>query len=155
MSTHFVTIETTRGTITAELFDRDAPATVEHFERLVRDGFYIGTRIHGVMPGAIVHGGDPLTRILPIEDPLVGSGGPDVVVAGEVIGNRNRPESGALAMVPNADGTSGSRFAVVLDDALADTLRPTHTVFGQVTEGMENARALQPGDAILAARIWF
>lgn len=155
MSTHFVTFETTRGTITAELFDRDCPATVEHFERLVRDGFYIGTRVHEVVPGALVKAGDPLSRVLPVEDPLVGSGGSDAVVDGEVIGNRNRPEAGALAMLPHADGTSGSRFAVVLDDALADVLRPTHTVFGRITDGMETARALQPGDAILAARIWF
>ena len=153
MSTHLLTLETTRGAITAELFDRDAPATVEHFERLVRDGFYVGTRVHEVVPGQLVKAGDPLTRVLPVEDPLVGSGGPDLVVDGEVIGNRNRPEAGALAMLPHADGTSGSRFAIVLDDALVDVLRPSHTVFGHITEGMEIARSLLPGDAILAARL--
>lgn len=151
MSTHFVTLETNRGAITAELFDRDCPATVEHFERLVRDGFYAGTGVYHVEPGALVKAGDQLTRVLSV--PRADAALDDTVVPGEVIGNRNRPEAGALAMVPNADGTSGSRFALVLDDDLCDVLRTTHTVFAQVTDGMEVARTLQRGDVILDARI--
>lgn len=154
MSTHFVTFHTLRGLITAELFDRDCPSTVEHFERLVGDSFYVGTRIHEIVPGTLVQAGDPLTRQLAIEDPRVGSGSSSTTVPSEVVGNRNRPDAGALAMVPDADGRSGSRFALVLDDAPADELRPTHTVFARVTEGMDVARSLQPGDPILGARIW-
>jgi len=154
MSTHFVTFETTRGPITAELFSRDCPATVEHFERLVHDGFYVGTRVHRVEPGVLVHAGDPLTRQLEIEDPRVGSGSSEQVAPSEVIGNRNRPGAGAVVMVPNGDGTSGSRFALVLDDARAPSLRSTHTVFARVTDGMQVALSLKPGDAILAGRIW-
>jgi cyclophilin family peptidyl-prolyl cis-trans isomerase len=156
MSTHFMTLETVRGPITAELFDRDCPATVEHFERLVHDGFYAGTRIHEVVPGALVQGGDPRTRERSIDEARLDTrldSGPSVVVRSEVIGNRNRPDAGAFVMVPNPDGTSGSQFAVVLDDAQADALRRTHTVFARVTEGMDVARALRPGDTIVGARI--
>ena len=62
------TFETNLGTITAELFDKDAPATVANFEKLANSGFYDGVKFHRVIPDFVVQGGDPLSRDLPAGD---------------------------------------------------------------------------------------
>ena len=62
------TFETNLGTITAELFDTDAPATVANFEKLANSGFYDGVKFHRVIPDFVVQGGDPYSRDLPAGD---------------------------------------------------------------------------------------
>ena len=57
--------ETNVGTITAELYDQDAPGTVANFEKLANDKFYDGVKFHRVIPEFVVQGGDPLSRDLP------------------------------------------------------------------------------------------
>src|SRR5450432_2301238 len=60
------TIETNRGTIVAELFEKDAPLAAANFEKLANSGFYDGVKFHRVIPGFMVQGGDPLSRDLPV-----------------------------------------------------------------------------------------
>src|SRR5687767_8238943 len=76
MSTKFAELETTRGKITVELFDRDCPETVDNFERLANAGFYDGLTFHRVVPNVSVQTGDPLSRDLPVGDGRLGEGGP-------------------------------------------------------------------------------
>src|SRR4026207_2320386 len=70
------TFDTNRGAIVAELYEKDAPKTVENFEKLANSGFYDGVKFHRVIPDFVVQGGDPLSRDLPEGDRRVGTGGP-------------------------------------------------------------------------------
>lgn len=150
MSTRFVHIETDKGRITAELFERDCPGTVENFEQLVRDGFYDGTAVHGVEPDGLLAAGDPLSKDLPVDDPRVGTGGPDWTIACEWVGNKNRHEQGALTMLTDGPDTGGSRFGIVLADDGLPERDGVHTVFGEVIEGIDVARALTVGDRLVS-----
>ena len=154
MSTKYATIETSRGTITAELFERDCPATVENFERLANAGFYDGLRVHAVDAGRTAHTGDPLSRELPPDDPRVGTGGPGYTIPCEVVGNRNRHERGALSMDHVGPNTGGSRFAFVLDREAGRARDRVHTVFGLTADGLDVLDAIAPRDVIVAVRVY-
>jgi peptidyl-prolyl cis-trans isomerase B (cyclophilin B) len=119
------TIETTHGTIEVELFDEDAPATVENFVKLARDGFYDGVVFHRVIPDFMVQGGDPTGT---------GSGGPGYKFDDEA--NDHRVVRGALAMANAGPNTNGSQFFIVTAEA-CPWLDGKHTVFGRVTAGMD------------------
>ena len=153
MSTRFVHIETDKGRITAELFERDCPGTVENFERLVRDGFYDGTAVHALDPDRMLAAGDPRSRDLPLDDPRVGTGGPDRTIPCEWVGNKNRHEHGALTMLTDGPDTGGSRFGIVLADGGLPERDGVHTVFGEVIEGIDVARTLAVGDRLLRLEI--
>jgi cyclophilin family peptidyl-prolyl cis-trans isomerase len=52
-------LHTNHGTIEVELYDDDAPKTVDNFVKLARDGFYDGVVFHRVIPDFMIQGGDP------------------------------------------------------------------------------------------------
>src|SRR2546429_9767752 len=60
--TKFATIETNKGTMRAELYEKEAPGTVANFEKLANSGFYDGTRFHRVIPNFMVQRGDPYSK---------------------------------------------------------------------------------------------
>jgi cyclophilin family peptidyl-prolyl cis-trans isomerase len=119
------TLETSHGTIRVELYDEDAPKTVENFVKLARDGFYDGVIFHRVIPDFMIQGGDPTGT---------GTGGPGYTFEDEI--NPHKVERGALAMANAGPNTNGSQFFVVTTPA-APWLDGKHTVFGRVTEGMD------------------
>src|ERR1700694_2629574 len=119
------TLHTNHGAIAIELFDDDAPKTVESFLKLSRDGFYNGVIFHRVIPDFMVQGGDPTGT---------GSGGPGYQFEDEF--NDNRVVRGALAMANAGPNTNGSQFFIVTTEA-ASWLDGKHTVFGRVTDGMD------------------
>jgi peptidyl-prolyl cis-trans isomerase B (cyclophilin B) len=119
------TLHTNHGAIAIELFDDDAPKTVENFLKLARDGFYNGVIFHRVIPDFMVQGGDPTGT---------GSGGPGYQFEDEF--NDNKVVRGALAMANAGPNTNGSQFFIVTTEA-ASWLDGKHTVFGRVTDGME------------------
>jgi peptidyl-prolyl cis-trans isomerase B (cyclophilin B) len=142
-----VTIETNKGTFTAELYPDAAPKTVEAFEKLVQSGFYDGIIFHRVEPNFVVQVGDPLTKELPLTDMRIGTGGPGYTLKLEVEGNPHRHDEGALSMARSQHPDSaGSQFFVVLNPASARHLDGQYTVFGKVTQGMDVVRTLQKGD---------
>src|SRR4051812_9436817 len=133
------TLHTNHGAIAIELFDDDAPKTVENFLKLARAGFYNGVIFHRVIPDFMVQGGDPTGT---------GSGGPGYQFEDEF--NDNKVVRGALAMANAGPNTNGSQFFIVTTEA-ASWLDGKHTVFGQVTSGMEVVDAIEnldtgPGD---------
>ena len=154
MSTKYVTFTTSRGTIVAELYSRDCPATVENFESLANAGFYNGVRIHDVDSGRLAYTGDPLSRGLPAGDPRIGTGDPGYAIPCELVGNRNTHVRGAISMDHSGPDTGGSRFFFVLDDAAGKAFDGRHTVFGRVGDGLEVLQALQPQDVIEGVRVW-
>jgi peptidyl-prolyl cis-trans isomerase B (cyclophilin B) len=125
-----VTFHTTHGAIEVELFDDDAPKTVENFRTLAADGFYDGVIFHRVIPDFMVQGGDPTGT---------GSGGPGYTFEDEF--NDHPVARGALAMANAGPNTNGSQFFVVTADA-CPWLDGKHTVFGRVTGGMDVVDAI-------------
>jgi cyclophilin family peptidyl-prolyl cis-trans isomerase len=119
------TLQTSEGAIEVELFPDDAPKTVENFEKLSRDGFYEGVIFHRVIPDFMIQGGDPTGT---------GMGGPGYEFEDEF--NDHRVVRGALAMANAGPNTNGSQFFIVTAEA-TPWLDGKHTVFGQVTSGMD------------------
>jgi cyclophilin family peptidyl-prolyl cis-trans isomerase len=119
------TIETNHGSISVDLFDEDAPTTVENFLKLARNGFYDGVIFHRVIENFMIQGGDPTGT---------GMGGPGYQFADEI--NKRPVKRGALAMANAGPNTNGSQFFIVTADA-CPWLDGLHTVFGEVTSGMD------------------
>ena len=128
------TLHTTAGAITVDLFDQDAPKTVENFRRLAADGFYDGLAFHRIIRDFMIQGGCPEGT---------GRGGPGYQFEDEI--NQHKIVRGALAMANAGPDTNGSQFFIVTTDA-APWLDGKHTVFGQVTDGMEAVDALEATD---------
>ena len=143
---HTVTFETNKGTFTAELFADEAPGTVANFEKLVRDGFYDGIVFHRVIPDFVVQGGDPNTKERPLTHPSIGTGGPGYTIKCETKGNPHTHKAGSLSMAHAGKDTGGSQFFIVLSETSCRHLNGVHTVFGQVTEGLDVVRQLERGD---------
>jgi peptidyl-prolyl cis-trans isomerase B (cyclophilin B) len=125
------TMHTNHGAIEIELFDEDAPKTVENFRKLSGDSFYDGVIFHRVIPDFMIQGGDPEGT---------GTGGPGYTFEDEF--NQHKIVRGALAMANAGPNTNGSQFFIVTTEA-APWLDGKHTVFGQVTGGMEAVDAIE------------
>jgi cyclophilin family peptidyl-prolyl cis-trans isomerase len=133
------TLQTYHGAIGIELFDDEAPKTVENFKKLAQDGFYDGVIFHRVIRDFMIQGGDPTGT---------GSGGPGYQFEDEF--NDHKVERGALAMANAGPNTNGSQFFIVTADA-CPWLDGKHTVFGRVTSGLDVVDAIEqvdtgPGD---------
>jgi cyclophilin family peptidyl-prolyl cis-trans isomerase len=124
------TLHTNHGAIEVELYDEDAPKTVENFRKLASDGFYDGVIFHRVIPDFMIQGGDPTGT---------GTGGPGYQFEDEL--NSHPVARGALAMANAGPNTNGSQFFIVTADA-CPWLDGKHTVFGGVTSGMDVVDAI-------------
>jgi peptidyl-prolyl cis-trans isomerase B (cyclophilin B) len=119
------TMTTSEGPITIELFDADAPKTVQNFKDLAAKGFYDGLIFHRVIKDFMIQGGCPEGT---------GTGGPGYKFEDEF--NDHKIVRGALAMANAGPNTNGSQFFLVTTPE-ASWLDGKHTVFGQITEGMD------------------
>lgn len=147
------TFETNVGTITAELYETDAPGTVANFEKLANEKFYDGVKFHRVIAEFVVQGGDPLSRDLPAGHPRVGSGGPGYNIKCETKGNPRTHEVGALSMAHAGKDTGGSQFFMVLSEQNAKHLNGVHTVFGKVTGGLDVMKKIKANDVMNSVRV--
>ena len=147
------TFETNRGTIVAELYEKDAPATVANFEKLANSGFYDGVKFHRVIPDFVVQGGDPLSRDLPAGDRKIGTGGPGWHITCETKGNPRTHEVGALSMAHAGKDTGGSQFFMVLSEANTKHLNGVHTVFGKITSGLDAMKQIKANDSMASVRV--
>src|SRR4051812_40812639 len=131
------TLHTSAGAIVLELHDEDAPKTVENFRKLAADGFYDQLVFHRVIPDFMIQGGWPQGT---------GTGGPGYTFEDEF--NRHKVMRGALAMANAGPNTNGSQFFIVTAGS-APWLDGKHTVFGEVTNGMDVVDAIEsmPTDA--------
>ena len=133
------TLHTTHGAIALELFDEDAPKTVENFKRLAADGFYDGIIFHRVISDFMIQGGCPQGT---------GTGGPGYTFEDEI--NEHKIIRGTLAMANAGPNTNGSQFFIVTAEA-TPWLDGKHTAFGRVVEGMDTVDTIEgvetgPGD---------
>jgi cyclophilin family peptidyl-prolyl cis-trans isomerase len=124
-------LQTNAGPITVRFFDDDAPKTVENFRKLAGDGFYDGLIFHRVIPDFMIQGGDPEGT---------GTGGPGYTFEDEF--NDHKVVRGALAMANAGPNTNGSQFFIVTTES-APWLDGKHTVFGEVTDGMDAVDAIE------------
>jgi peptidyl-prolyl cis-trans isomerase B (cyclophilin B) len=124
-------LHTNAGAVTVELFDDDAPKTVDNFRKLAGDGFYDGLTFHRVISDFMIQGGCPEGT---------GTGGPGYTFDDEI--NQHRIVRGALAMANAGPNTNGSQFFIVTTQE-APWLDGKHTVFGQVTGGMDAVDAIE------------
>ena len=150
---HFTTSE---GAFTVELFEKDAPKTVENFIGLaegtkewtdpttnakVKKPYYNGLIFHRVIADFMIQGGDPLGT---------GTGGPGYTFADEFGSGRKLEKAGILAMANRGPNTNGGQFFITL--APTPWLNGKHTVFGEVTQGMDVIKKIggtqtsKPGD---------
>ncbi|MCS7013921.1 MAG: peptidylprolyl isomerase [Chloroherpetonaceae bacterium] len=134
------TIETTKGSITVELFIEEAPFTVRNFIKLAEAKFYDGLRFHRVVPNFVVQGGDPKGD---------GTGGPPYSIRTEF--TRRRFERGILGLASAGKDTEGSQFFIM--HSHHPHLDGRYTAFGLVKRGMNVVDRLEVGDRILSIRI--
>ena len=155
---HFTTSE---GNFTARLFDAEAPNTVANFTglaegskqwtdprsgRKVTQPYYNGTIYHRVIDGFMIQGGDPLGQ---------GTGGPGYTFADEFHPKLRHARAGVLSMANRGRDTNGGQFFITL--AETPWLDNKHSVFGEVTEGMDVVRKIgasattKPGDRPIKA----
>jgi peptidyl-prolyl cis-trans isomerase B (cyclophilin B) len=127
-------MHTNAGPVTVTFFDDDAPKTVENFRRLAGEGFYDGLTFHRVIKDFMIQGGCPQGT---------GTGGPGYTFEDEF--NDHKVVRGALAMANSGPNTNGSQFFIVTTDA-APWLDGKHTVFGEVTAGMDAVDAIEGTD---------
>jgi len=128
------TMQTNQGAIELDLFDDDAPKTVENFKKLANDGFYNGVIFHRVIPDFMIQGGDPTGT---------GSGGPGYTFEDEF--NDRKAVRGTLAMANAGPNTNGSQFFIITAEA-TPWLDGKHTVFGEVTSGMDVVDTIEQTD---------
>jgi cyclophilin family peptidyl-prolyl cis-trans isomerase len=126
-----ITMSTNRGDIVFELFDEDAPKTVENFKKLAGEGFYDGLSFHRIIKDFMIQGGCPQGT---------GTGGPGYQFEDEI--NDHKVVRGALAMANAGPNTNGSQFFIMTTQA-APWLDGKHTVFGRVTSGMDVVDAIE------------
>ncbi len=126
--TYTATIATTAGSMTVQLFPKDAPRTVNNFVNLAREGFYDGVIFHRVISGFMIQGGDPTGT---------GRGGPGYRFDDEPV--KRRYLRGTLAMANAGPNTNGSQFFVMHADY---SLPPNYTIFGKLSEGEEIVDAI-------------
>ena len=147
------TFDTNKGTIVAELYDKEAPNTVANFEKLANSKFYDGVKFHRVIADFVVQGGDPLSRDLPAGDARIGTGGPGYKIKCETKGNPHRHEVGALSMAHAGKDTGGSQFFMVLSEDNTRHLDGVHTVFGKIMQGIDVMKTLQKNDVMNSVRV--
>jgi len=134
------TIETEKGNLVLELFAKDVPVTVNNFVFLSREGFYDGTTFHRVIPDFMAQGGDPTGT---------GTGGPGYSFADEF--TKHPHVTGALSMANAGPNTNGSQFFITYTPQ--HHLNNHHSVFGQLTDGLDVLKVIKNGDTIVQIAI--
>ncbi|SDB91700.1 peptidyl-prolyl cis-trans isomerase B (cyclophilin B) [Pelagirhabdus alkalitolerans] len=128
--------------IVIEMFEDAAPNTVANFEKLANEGFYNGVTFHRVIPGFVAQGGDPTGT---------GAGGPGYTIKCETEGNPHKHVAGSLSMAHAGKDTGGSQFFLVHE--AQPHLDGVHTVFGQVTEGLDVVLSIKQGDVMQEVKV--
>lgn len=139
-----VDMETSKGSIVIKLFPEFAPMTVNNFVFLIRQGFYDDVAFHRVISNFVIQGGDPTGS---------GRGGPGYRFGDEVDTATNplTHERGMLSMANAGPGTNGSQFFIC--HSAQPHLNGKHTLFGQVTEGLDVVDAIRQGDKMVKVTV--
>ncbi|HUL03582.1 MAG TPA: peptidylprolyl isomerase [Gemmatimonadales bacterium] len=140
--------DTAKGAIEADLFADETPNTVANFEKLANSGFYDGTKFHRVIANFMAQGGDPYSKT---GKGPVGTGGPGYTIKCETSRNTHKHVPGTLSMAHAGKDTGGSQFFIC--HSAQRHLDGVHTVFGQVTKGMDVVLAIKQNDEVKSIRV--
>ena len=130
-------INTDKGTMVVEFYEKDAPNTVSNFVKLAKKGFYNDLNFHRVIPGFVIQGGCPNGN---------GMGGPGYKIDCELNGDNQYHDKGVLSMAHAGINTGGSQFFICHGRGGTQHLDRNHTCFGKVTEGLDIIDQIQQGD---------
>lgn len=137
-------INTDKGTMVVELYEKETPITVKNFVDLAEKGFYDGLQFHRVIPNFMVQGGDPTGT---------GAGGPGYTIACETRAEKQHHDRGVLSMAHRGPNTGGSQFFICHNRQNTAHLDGKHTAFGKVIEGEEVLDQIRQGDKMTSVRI--
>lgn len=137
-------INTDKGLMKVEFYDKDAPGTVANFVKLAKDGFYDGLTFHRVIPDFVIQGGCPNGN---------GMGGPGYNIDCELDGDNQYHDRGVLSMAHAGRNTGGSQFFVCHSRNNTAHLDRNHTCFGKVYEGLDVIDDIKEGDKITSVKI--
>ncbi|PIQ49963.1 MAG: peptidyl-prolyl cis-trans isomerase [Cytophagales bacterium CG12_big_fil_rev_8_21_14_0_65_40_12] len=132
-------IQTEKGVMKVEFFEKDAPNTVKNFTDLAKKGFYDGLTFHRVIPNFVIQGGCPNG---------IGNGGPGYKIDCELNGDNQYHDRGVLSMAHAGRNTGGSQFFVCHSRDNTAHLDRNHTCFGKVVEGLDVIDQIKQGDKI-------
>ena len=132
-------IQTEKGVMQVEFYDKDAPGTVDNFIKLSKEGFYDGLTFHRVIPDFVIQGGCP---------DGTGMGGPGYSIKCELDGGNQYHDRGVLSMAHAGRDTGGSQFFICHSRTNTAHLDRMHTCFGKVVEGLEVIDDIRQGDRI-------
>ena len=132
-------IQTDKGTMKVEFYEKDAPNTVKNFTDLAKKGFYDGLTFHRVIPDFVIQGGCPNGT---------GAGGPGYQIDCELDGDNQFHDRGVLSMAHAGRNTGGSQFFVCHSRTNTAHLDRNHTCFGKVVEGVDIIDDIRGGDKI-------
>tara|TARA_R110001592_G_scaffold56512_2_gene172324 strand:- start:7 stop:441 length:435 start_codon:yes stop_codon:yes gene_type:complete len=132
-------IQTEKGVMKVEFFEKDAPNTVKNFTDLAKKGFYDGLTFHRVLPNFVIQGGCPNGT---------GAGGPGYKIDCELNGENQYHDRGVLSMAHAGRNTGGSQFFVCHSRDNTAHLDRNHTCFGKVVEGIDIVDEIKEGDKI-------
>jgi len=133
-------IETKYGTMVAELYEKDAPNTVNNFIKLAKEGFYKDLNFHRVLPGFVIQGGCPNGN---------GAGGPGYNIDCELDGDNQYHDEGVLSMAHAGRNTGGSQFFICYNRQNTQHLDGNHTCFGKILDAPQYRQIIpqiQQGD---------
>lgn len=133
-------IKTQKGDLFVELFDNDAPKTVENFVKLAQSGFYNGLTFHRVIPNFVIQGGCPKGD---------GTGGPGYSIPCELSGGNQYHDRGVLSMAHAGRNTGGSQFFICHSRQNTAHLDGNHTCFGKVVQNLDVIDKISIGDNII------
>ena len=130
-------INTDKGTMVVEFYEKDAPNTVNNFVKLAKEGFYNNLNFHRVIPNFVVQGGCPNGT---------GAGGPGYKIDCELNGDNQYHDKGVLSMAHAGRNTGGSQFFIVHGRHTTQHLDRNHTCFGKIVEGLDLIDKIKQGD---------
>ena len=132
-------IQTEKGMMKVEFYEKDAPNTVDNFIKLSKEGFYDGLTFHRVIPNFVIQGGCPKGN---------GTGGPGYQIDCELSGENQFHDKGVLSMAHAGRNTGGSQFFICHNRDNTQHLDRNHTCFGKVIEGLDIIDQIKAGDTI-------
>ena len=132
-------IKTSKGVMTFELYDDDAPIAVANFKKLISEGFYDGLTFHRVIPNFMIQGGCPNGT---------GAGGPGYTINCELKGSKQYHDRGVMSMAHRGLNTGGSQFFICHARANTQHLDGVHTCFGKIIDGLDIIDDIRGGDVM-------
>jgi peptidyl-prolyl cis-trans isomerase B (cyclophilin B) len=132
-------IQTAKGNMKVQFYEKDAPGTVKNFLDLAEKGFYDGLTFHRVIPDFVIQGGCPNGT---------GTGGPGYKIKCETTGDNQYHDKGVLSMAHAGKDTGGSQFFICHSRNNTSHLDRVHTCFGKIVEGLDVIDQIRQGDVI-------